>query len=240
MYVYNYSIGYKNRMLNVKKKDKNNKMNYQDKKTSKEKMKDNLIREINKYYDNFLEIQDELDVLEEIIGLVKTENSILMKLMPKFSEIVMYALGNDISISLARLFDKSTKAKSIPALIKKISDNRHLFSNWSMVERQIDQFKQGINYDDTVEKKNNEIFRINTSTLMMRRDKIYAHNDNKFFGIDPQTFHHHFRLYEAREITKRIGQLLTFLLQQFDAPILDHKRYKQFGELKKLFLSYQK
>lgn len=83
-------------------------------------MTENLIKEIQTYYEHYLTIRNEVDLHDELFTMTLNEqgNENLNR-APFFFEVVFNALSDSFSMSLARLFDKSEKAKSMMSLITK-------------------------------------------------------------------------------------------------------------------------
>ena len=81
--------------------------------SQEEKMKENLIKDINGYFMQLVYIKDLINVSEDI-----DKNEKNLKSAPNFALIISCALVDSYMLALMKLYDKSNKANTIPNLIK--------------------------------------------------------------------------------------------------------------------------
>lgn len=192
-------------------------------------MRENLVKEIQVYYKHYVSIRNEVDVHDELYKMLlsscETSNWHRARC---FFEVVYDALANSFSMSLARLFDKSEKSKSISALIKKCKNNSSFFQHPQQVEERLDAFAKEL-CDD-------ELLCYTYSTLLERRDKLYAHNDKKYFTYPEKIMQKPLRMYQIWILLDKVEQLLSYLLCELSAEIpKDIKKYKEYNDLNNLF-----
>lgn len=192
-------------------------------------MRENLVKEIQTYYKHYLAVQNEVDVRDELFRMTLCEQGTAnWNRAHFFFEVIFDALSDSLSISLARLFDKSEKSKSIPALIEKCKMNINLFQHPQDIQAALDSFSQ--------ELLNDELLRNAVPTLQERRDKLYAHNDKKYFVEPEKVFQKPLHMYQIWILLEKIEQLLIYLLSELSAEIpKDCKKYKEHNDLNNLF-----
>ena len=206
-----------------------------------EKMRIDLIDKIRNYYFNFIYIQNELNLLDELIIIKYTKGNILdtNEDLSFFYYIILRALSNDCTLGLARMFDKSKKAMSVRTLIEAIQNNIIFFLDKDTVMAGIESFqKRYLNCDNEQgggnDQEHNSTQKI-INDLIELRDKIYAHNDKKYFGKNKESSDLHFALYNAKTIVKEVIQLLELFFKQLSEPIPIRKMYTQCQDLERIF-----
>jgi len=90
----------------------------------KEVMRENLIEEINSYYDHYVYMADVMAVCEHIGHFANFESNKL-EIAPNFFKIVHAATIDCFNITFARLYDNSRQTKSIANLISKCKKIYH-------------------------------------------------------------------------------------------------------------------
>ncbi len=178
----------------------------------KEQMKQNLIEEINSYYDQYVYMADVMAVHKHMQSYANQNNQIL-DIAPNFFKIVHAATIDSFMLTFARLYDNSKQTKSIENLILKCKKNISLFDNMKEVEERLIDFETRM--------KTDEFLAPAIETIKHRRDKIFAHNDEKYF-IHPEKDPSYLPMYELwflRDFTKEV---LIYLLKALDEkPIKD-------------------
>ncbi len=170
----------------------------------KEKMKRNLLEEIDGFFMQLVYLKDLINVEEDIDELKEK-----MQCAPNFKLIVECALVDSYMLTFMKLYDKSEKAKTIPNLIKKCKENIHLFSSQDDVLKKLRDFESRINEDEYI------VHAI--KTLIIRRDSVYAHNDNKYFGKKLQndkTYLKKYHIWILRDFTEEV---LVYLFSQLSS-----------------------
>lgn len=135
----------------------------------KEKMKNDLLEEINGYFMQLVYMKDLINVSEDVDKYEKNLES-----APNFTLIIRCALIDSYMLTLMRLYDKSDKAKTIPNLIEKCKNNIHLFPSNNDTLSMLNKFQEKVSSDEFISHA--------IKTLITRRDSIFVHNDKKYFG----------------------------------------------------------
>lgn len=193
--------------------------------SSKEEMKKNLVKEINSYYDHYVYMADVMAVCEHIGHFANFESDKL-EIAPNFFKIVHAATIDSFMLTFARLYDNSEQTKSIQNLIDKCKKNLFLFSDDKNVSEKLFEFE--------CKMKEDEYIAPSISTIKHRRDKIFVHNDKKFFN-HPEKDNSYLPMYQLwflRDFTKEI---LTFLLDALGEKAPVKETIYNNEELEKLF-----
>ena len=82
--------------------------------TQKEKMKKDLLEDINGYFMQLVYIKDLINVSEDVDKYEKKIES-----APNFALVISRALVESYMLALIKLYDKADKAKTVPNLIEK-------------------------------------------------------------------------------------------------------------------------
>lgn len=191
-------------------------------------MTENLIKEIQTYYEHYLTIRNEVDLHDELFTMTLKEQGIEnWNRAPFFFGLVFNALSDSFSMSLARLFDKSGKAKSMMSLITKCKKNISLFQNPKDVQSKLEAFEQELMSDQMICGA--------IPALRDRRDKLYAHNDKKYFVEPEKVLQQPVHMYQIWMLLDKIDILLNALLSELSATIPSQsKRYRDHSDLKNL------
>lgn len=187
--------------------------------SQKEKMKEDLLNDINSYFYQFVYIKDINNVLDDM-GKLESK----MESAPNFKLITECALYDSLTIGLARLYDKSKKAKTIPQLINKCIKNINLFPSKDTLSH-LEGFLDKIEKDEFISKA--------IPVLVHRRDTMYAHNDKKYFGpkiINDTTY---LPMYNIWLLIKFTEDVLEYLFSQLSSE--EQMKTKYNGDLKNLF-----
>lgn len=172
--------------------------------SQKEKMKKDLLDEINAYIYQLVYLKDVCAVSEHIDKLKhKLQGS------PNFTLITEAALTDSYMITLARFYDKSERAKTIPELIKKCRKNVNLFPSKQDTLSSLEEFETQLN--------ENEYISTAIPVLLHRRDNIFAHNDKKYFGPrieNDKTYLPMYKIWFLMEFTEKV---LNYLFSQLSS-----------------------
>ena len=180
--------------------------------SSKEEMKKNLVKEINSYYDHYVYMADVMAVCEHI-GHFANFESHKLEIAPNFFKIVHAATIDSFMLTFARLYDNSEQTKSIQNLIDKCRKNISLFSDDKNVSEKLVEFERKMKEDEYIAPAIN--------TIKHRRDKIFVHNDKKFFN-HPEKDNSHLPMYQLwflRDFTKEV--LIYLLYALGEKPVKD-------------------
>ncbi len=125
---------------------------------------------------------------------------------PYSHEILLLACRDAMMLELAKFYDEDRSSKSIINLIKKCmkSGNLGLFNDQKKVLEELNKSIQEI--------EKNEFIRTGISVVKFRRDKFYAHNDEKFF-VDQAKDDSHLPMYIIWMMTNFIKHIIYFLLE---------------------------
>lgn len=190
----------------------------------KDEMKKNLIEEINSYYDHYVYMADVMKVYEHIEHFANYESDKL-KIAPNFFKIVHASTIDSFMLTFARLYDNSEQTKSIQNLIDKCRKNISLFSDADAVSKKLIEFEDKMMNDEYISPAIN--------TIKHRRDKIFVHNDKKFFNHPEKdsSYLPMYQLWVLRDFTKEV---LTYLLEALGGKPVKETIYNN-EELEKLF-----
>ena len=187
-------------------------------------MKNDLIIEIYSYYDHYVYMADVMKVYEHIEHFVNYESDKL-NIAPNFFKIVQASTIDSFILTFARLYDNSIQTKTIPNLINKCKKNLPLFSDKESVSKKLIEFENKMMNDEYISPAIN--------TIKHRRDKIFVHNDKKFFN-HPEKDNSHLPMYQLwflRDFTKEV---LIYLLDALGAKPVKETIYNN-EELESLF-----
>ena len=188
--------------------------------SQKEKMKEDLLNDINSYFYQFVYIKD-INKVSMDIDNYKTE----MQNAPNFKLIIECALYDSLTMALARLYDKSKEAKTIPKLIEKCKNNISLFPDEKDTLEHLKEFEDKIAKDEFVSKA--------IEVLTERRDTMYAHNDKKFFGPKVVKDTTYLPMYNIWILINFTEEVLNYLFSQLSSK--EQMKTKYDGDLKNLF-----
>ena len=189
----------------------------------KEQMKKNLIEEINSYYDHYVYMADVMAVHNHMQSYVNS-NSQILEIAPNFFRIVYAATIDSYMLTFARVYDNSKQAKSIVNLISKCKESSSLFDNMKEeVEKRLTDFESRI--------KTDEILAPAIDLIKHRRDKIFAHNDEKYF-IHPEKDNSYLPMYALWFLSSFTKEVLLYLLEALgEKPIKETIYDKDFENL---------
>ena len=191
--------------------------------SQKEKMIEDLLKEIDGYYMQLVYLCDLIAVEEDVENSTKLENK-----SPNFKLITESGLTDAYMMVLMRLYDKteSTKTKSIPNLVEKCLKSIHLFPNQADAEEKLNEFRQRIESDIYIAHA--------IEVLRLRRDSILAHNDKKYFGEKIVEEHSYFKKYHIWFLRNFAKEVLDYLYSQFSDEQTRSTKYNK--DLENLFL----
>lgn len=172
--------------------------------TQKENIRNNLIEDINSYYDHYVFMADVMAVSDHIEHFARFDTNKLEN-APNFFKIVHAATIDSFMLTFARLYDNSEQTKSIKNLIKKCKDNISLFENSEDVENKLNEYEKRMREDEYISSA--------IDIIKHRRDKIFVHNDKKFFN-HPENDNSYLPMYQLwllRDFTKEV---LLYLLEK--------------------------
>ncbi|MBR2407622.1 MAG: hypothetical protein IKB07_01570 [Lachnospiraceae bacterium] len=181
----------------------------------------NIQSVIEAFYDHFLYFSDMLMVyshVELVLDRMNDEDDGV-----NFFKITKAATVDSMMMCIARLLENGGDVRSIFWLIKKCRSNKHLSKNGDELEKKLNDYELKLKEDNELE----ETIQI----IKLRRDKIFAHNDGKFF-VDPKNDTSYLPSCKLWALQGYIQELLCMLTEEFDCnnnmqPIYD-------GDLNKL------
>ena len=166
----------------------------------KEKMISDILDDLYAYYDQYRYYADLLNVVWD---MCKYEGKLDKTIAPNFMRIANAALIDAFMLTEARLFDDDENAKTIFSLLNKCKNNTTLFFDEENVKNKISEFEKRIHNDEYLTRA--------IETIKMRRDKIFAHNDSKFFK-DINKDKSHLPLYEHRMLCDFVKEVLDYFI----------------------------
>ena len=185
-----------------------------------EKMKMDILKEIDGYIMQLVYLKDLIDVDDDI-----GRNKEKMQCAPNFTLIIECALADSYMLALMKLYDKSQKAKTIPNLIKKCKSNIELFPSKEDTLLKLEAFEKELNEDEFITHA--------IETLIKRRDSIHVHNDQKYFGEKIQNDNSYLKGYHIKILTKFTENVLNYLFFQLSSEEIRKTKYDK--DLRKLF-----
>lgn len=187
----------------------------------KEKMRKDLIDEIDGYFMDLVYLEDMMRVEEDI-----EKNSIEMNNSPNFTLIVRCALSDSYMMTFMKLYDKSQNTKTIPNLIDKCKKNISLFQSEKKVDNKLKEFEKKLEEDEYIVDA--------IKVLRHRRDTKYAHNDSKYFGkkiLNDKLCLPKYKLWILNGFTREV---LEFLFSELSCDKARETKYDE--DLKNLFI----
>lgn len=182
--------------------------------STKEQMMAALLDEIDGYFRSFVYLRDLILVEEHL-----SKSNTIQETAPNFSLIAECALVDSYLLCLMKLYDKSTSAKTIPALIQKCKKQSHLFSSPSEVLTQLVKFENTLHNDKYLKNA--------TDVLRFRRDKIHVHNDEKYFGNRISHDNSKLHFFEVEFLVAFTESVLCFLWNQLTSEPHREPKYNQ-------------
>lgn len=170
--------------------------------SQKEEMKKNIIEEINSYYDHYVYMADVMAVCEHIGNFINFDSNKL-EIAPNFFKIVYASTIDSYMLTFARLYDNSEQTKSITNLITKCRKNISLFNNIEEVESKLTEFEKRMETD--------EFLLPAIETIKHRRDKLFVHNDKKYFN-HPENDNSYLPMYQLWMLRDFTREVLVYLL----------------------------
>ena len=172
--------------------------------TQKEKMKKDLLEEINGYFMQLVYMKDLINVSEDIDKYEKKFESV-----PNFALVIRCALVDSYMLALIKLYDKSEQAKTIPNLIEKCKKNIHLFPANNDTLNKLNEFQEKITNDEFISHA--------IKTLITRRDSILVHNDKKYFGEKLKNDISYLKKYHIWILCDFTEEVLNYLFSQLSS-----------------------
>ena len=133
--------------------------------------KEILLQEIMAFYEQYLYAKD---IMNAYLDASAAENH--QDKSRNFFMMTASACIDSYMMTMARLYDKDKKSKSIYSLLKQCKNNLHLFKDSIDIRDYLIEFNRCLKKDDSLK---NAI-----KIISYRRNKIFAHNDNESFLID--------------------------------------------------------
>ena len=168
-------------------------------------MLENIKTEIASYYDHYVYLADMIEVyqhLDKVLSTVQKESIGI-----NFLKITPAATIDSMMMNLSRLFDDDKKSKSIPQLIDKCRNHSHLLDDKSSFKKELDEFKDAIKTDECLSSA--------VEIIKMRRDKLFAHNNEKFFN-EPNKDDSYLAMYKIWMLRDFIKKVLLFFGKSFE------------------------
>lgn len=178
-----------------------------------------LRQEVETFYDHYLYLRDIMAVSKHM----GDSSNLAKEKSPNFFRIVESACIDAMMMEFARLYDDDKSAKTIPSLLDKCMNNVTLFTNKKKIENNINEYKRKIKDDDYIPKA--------ISTIKLRRDKIFAHNDRKFF-VNPEKDNSYLPTYQLWFLRDFTGEVIHFLMDELESKVTKTTIYdKDLDEL---------
>lgn len=172
----------------------------------KDKMVSDLRQEVETFYDHYLYLCDIMAVSEHM----GNSSNLAKEKAPNFFRVVESACIDAMMMEFARLYDDDKNAKTIPSLLDKCMNNATLFTNKKEIENKINEYKLKMKDDDYIPKA--------ISTIKLRRDKIFAHNDRKFF-VNPEKDDSYLPTYQLWFLRNFTGEVIHFLMDELASKV---------------------
>ncbi|MCW6088164.1 AbiU2 domain-containing protein [Clostridium sporogenes] len=188
--------------------------------SQEEKMKKDLLDEVNAYISQLVYLKDVHAVYDHIDKLKPKLQS-----APNFTLITEAALIDSLMMTLARFYDKSEKAKTIPELIKKCKKNVNLFFPKQNTLPCLEKFETKL--------KEDEYIWTAIPVILHRRDSIFAHNDKKFFGEKIKNDKTYLPFYKIWALVDFTEEILNYLFSQLSSD--ERIKTKYNSDLENLF-----
>ena len=193
----------------------------------KEIMQDSLKAELRAYFREYAAIQNSVDLHDELFKMTLNESGQkAWNRAPLFFSISFDALSDSFSISLAKLFDKDKSAKSIWNLIQRCKNESHFFPDAKKVKQGLGELEKELEQNCLVDNA--------LCVLQNRRDKLYAHNDKKFFIKPEKVLEKPLHTYQIWELLRWIKRVLMFLTGELSVDISDFEMYSEHPDLENL------
>lgn len=193
----------------------------------KEIMQNYLKEELRAYFREYTAIQNSVGLHGELFAMTLNESGQkTWNRAPFFFSTTYDALSDSFSIALAKLFDKDESAKSIWKLIQRCRNESHLFPDAKKIEQGLDVLERELAQNSLVDNA--------LCVLQNRRDKLYAHNDKKFFLKPEKILEEPLHNYQIWELLKWIRNILMFLASELSVDVSDFKEYSKNSDLKNL------
>ena len=186
----------------------------------REKMKADLIKDIDGYLRQLVYVKDLVAVSRDL-----EENERNLRCAPNFTLITKCALADSYMLVLMRLYDKASKAKTIPNLIQKCKKNLNLFPSADDTLRQLEEFEKEMKEDAYISEAIKE--------LSTRRDTSHAHNDKRYFGEKLQNEKSALKEYHISFLISFSEKVLTYLFNKLSTDRIREARYDK--DLERIF-----
>lgn len=188
-------------------------------------MKKNLIEDIKSYYEHYVYMADVMRVCDHIGEYEMFENEKL-EIAPNFFRIVRAATIDSYMLTFARLYDNSEETKSIQNLIRKCKKNISLFFDKENVSKKLIEFECRMEDDEEISSA--------IKTIKHRRDKMFVHNDKKFFN-HPEKDTSYLPIQQLGILRVFTKEVLIYLLGELDETPIRETTYD--NDLDKLFIN---
>lgn len=165
-----------------------------------------LRTEVETFHNHYLCLCDIMDVSQHM----RSSSNLAKEKAPNFFLVVESACIDTMMMEFARLYDDDSNAKTIPSLLDKCINNVALFTDNKEIENKINEYKQKIKDDDYISKA--------IATIKLRRDKIFAHNDKKFF-IKPEKDDSYLPTYQLWFLRDFTGEVIHFLMDELESKV---------------------
>lgn len=184
-------------------------------------MLNNIRTEIESYHDHYVYLADMIEVNQHLFDVLKKSKG--SDKGKNFLDISYAATIDSMMITFARLYDDDGNSKNIIKLIEKCRKNSSLCTNKIELENSLDRFKQRLCTDEDLVSA--------VRTIKMRRDKIFAHNDKKYFN-SPQKDDSYLPIYRLWLLRDYTRELLEMLAEYFEIVFSNNIIYnKDLNEL---------
>lgn len=184
----------------------------------KENMIDSFYDEIKGYLMQFVYLEDIRLVYDDL-----NSKKDMFDNSPNFVLIVESALIDAYMITFMRLYDKSKQTKNIPQLIMKCRKNLSLFEDKETVEKKLKEFESKLEEEDIKD---------TIEVLRKRRDTLYAHNDQKYFGKNMTNDESYLPMYKLIMLMNFTNEVLDFICSKISFKSEINTKYN--GDLEKL------
>lgn len=189
---------------------------------NQEKMKMDLISEVDDYYMQFIYWKDLIEVEKDIRKYGEK-----LSCSPNFKLIISCALEDEIMYVAMKLYDKSKTAKTIPNLVEKCKKNISLFQKKEIIKEKLEEFEKGLEEDEFISEA--------IIKLRMLRDSLFAHNDNKYYGKKLEKENINLKNYHIGMLYDYTEKILNFIIASLGGEKDIKEKYN--GDLKNIFQS---
>ena len=165
-------------------------------------MRNNLFKELEAYNEHYIYLEELVSMCNDFDKFDSARNK-----APNSMRILESACVDAMMMEFARFYDNDKNAKSVLTLLEECANNGNssLFQDKNRVLLKIDEFEKEI--------QTNEYISTGISTLKMRRDKYFAHNDKKYF-VNQEKDNSYLPMYKLWFMKEFIKKVIHYLYSE--------------------------